>query len=1175
MKIRASNGLFCLKTGLPQVIMRLFVFLFCTALFSFSPKTAHSQNAKIRIYEDQKASVEEIFNLIRTQTDYRFVYNYEQIRNAPLVQLNRGIIPAGELLQMGLDPIDLAYDFINDTIIVKQKPIQQTFTINGIVKDENGLPVSGAAVYVASTEPKAGATRDREFVIRGTSTDFDGNFTLEASLNHYLAVRALGFEFTYQQITSKQEFYEITLKESASKLDEVVVVGYGTTVKRDLTGSVSSIKNRDVVEYKTQTVDNALAGKITGVNVLAAGGRPGQGGIVQIRGLSSLRGDNQPLYVVDGVPFVVNPSVQDGTTNGGLFSPGFSSINPLAAINPEIIERIDVLKDASAAAIYGSRAANGVVLITTKRGKAGERTKFNFSMSSTVGNPIKQYNFLNAAEYKRFALEQAQATLDESPFPESQFPFRHPEAFQVVSNPEFFGDGDTNWSKAITNSNALWTQYNMNVTGGTQKVAYTLAASIADQEGIVVNNDVKRYNVSASLDAAITKRLKLGGSINYNHMRDDISAITGIGQGRSESPVAFRPDVPVYDENGNFSKAYNLRFGEVFNPLGDQGRISNQTITKNIFGAFYGEWEFLDNLKFRSQVSVGVNDVSNSVFTPSFTFSSMFEGLFRGAPGATRVNILAESYNTAFENILSYSNLIKDKHRIDAVAGISYNRNRDDRSSVRYRGFPDNFNLINIGSANIVENNTSNHFEAVLNSVFGRFNYGFKDRYLATFTLRADKSTKFGPENQTGIFPSGALAWNVHNETFLQDVNWLDQFKLRASLGRTGNDNLPAFTFLPTFSANGGYNTDTGTVVSAVPNPDIRWETTDQLDLGLELELFNQRVGLEAVYFEKNTSDLILIVPIVNETGTLRQNQNVADVSNTGWEFLLRGNLIRTQDFTWTSEFNISFIDNVVESLNGGNINVAGSQGVVEGEPFGVIQAYNVLGIAQTQDQIDTLNEQAVAAGAPGGVYSSLLQAPGDYIFEDIDGNGYIDSGDNGAILGNTNPDFFGGWTNRLNYKNFDLGFTFQFVQGNQKIFDLYNRFHTVDVTQNAIKDHIDLVWSPENTDGTLARFRSPSYDNGRLNSRSVVDGDFIRLRYVGLGYQFPQMSWMDKLGITSTKISVSGNNLLTFTKYPGLDPEDQGAFRRGNITDFSSFGDDGTGYPIARNFTFTLNVTF
>lgn len=1127
---------------------------------------SYAQSKKVTLTFDQ-TTIQKVFDEIQSQTNLTFIYANEDLSGKEIISIFLQDKPLQTALIQMLSPLNLEYEISEPYVVIKRKKLPAR-VITGKVTDEKGEPLIGVTVLLKGT-------------MRGTLTNPNGVYNLEIPddvTKGYLQFSYTGYRIVEFPIEG-EKVINVQMKVETSLLDEVVVVGYGTTKKMDLTGTVGSLESKEIMEFKSQTVDNAIAGKITGVHVQSAGGRPGQGGIVHIRGLSSLRGDNQPLYVVDGIPFVINPSADDGTFSAGLFGRSASltgGANPLVSINPENIERIDVLKDASAAAIYGSRAANGVILITTKRGKTGQPATLSFNVSATVGNPIKTYDFLDAQEYKQFAQEQAQLTLDNSPFPEVQWPFRHPVENAVVNDPNFFGNANTNWTDEIINNNALWMQYNLRLSGGTKDLAYSLSASIADQEGIVINNDLKRYNVAGSLDGNVTKRLKVGGSFNYNHMTDNISGISGIGASRfSMDPVAFRPDLPVFDENGNYSKRFDPNFGALLNPLGDAGRTTTENVSKNVFGAFYAEWEFIDHLKFRSQVSLGLNDVTNSTFTPSFTRNALFQGRFRGLPGASRVNQLNDGFNSAFENTLSYSNTFSNDHRIDAVAGLSYNRNRDERSSIQYRGFPDDFILIDPGSANIAENNQSNYFEAVLNSVFGRINYVYNNKYLATFTMRSDASTKFGPGNQRGLFPSGALAWNIHHENFLEGNELISQLKLRASMGRTGSDNLPAFSFLPTFSANAGYNGNTGTLVGAVPNENIKWETTDQLDLGLEFGLFDNRLNAEIVYFEKNTSDIILLVPIVNETGTLLQNQNVADVSNKGWEFLVQGDIIRSQDFRWTSQFNISFVKNTVESLNGGSITLAGNSFVEEGEPFGLIKGFNVLRIAQTQEEVEALNASAAEAGAPGGRYQSSLQSPGDYIFEDIDGNGYIDPEDRQAVLGDINPDYYGGWTNNLSYKNFELGFNFQFVGGNQKSFDLYNKLVQVDVNQNFLQTHLDEVWSPENTGGSLARLRSPSYEGGRTNSRSVVDGNYIRLRYIGLSYQLPTTSWLEKSGIKNAKVSISANNLLTITNYPGLDPEDNTFLRSNNISDFAQFGDDGSGYPQARNYTFSLNITF
>ena len=461
-----------------------------------------------------------------------------------------------------------------------------------------------------------------------------------------------------------------------------------------------------------------------------------------------------------------------------------------------------------------------------------------------------------------------------------------------------------------------------------------------------------------------------------------------------------------------------------------------------------------------------------------------------------------------------------------------------------------------------LQNLESESFEQGLNSVFGRLNYSFKDRYLFTFTARYDESTKFGPNNRGGFFPSAAIAWNMHNETFLKDHKIISQLKLRASLGRTGSDNLPAFAYLALFQSldNGDsfYNGQNGIAVPSIPNNDIQWETTDQLDIGLEFELWGGRAYGEITYFEKKTSDIILFVPLPAETGATSFNNNIADVTNTGWEILIGGNILNKQDFTWNSSLNLSFIKNNVDALNGGATSAFGSAGIIEGHPIGVINGYDVLRIAQTQEEINTLND-----GAPDGNYFSGLSQPGDYIFRDVDGDGEI-TRDDRVPIGDINPDYFGGWNNTLTYKNLDFTFNLQFIQGNRREWARATNLSFANYNANLTTLVFD-TWTPENTGANFARLGSGTH--GFVpTSRSVVDGSYLRLRSASIGYTLPK-AWLEPLKIANAKLIITGNNLFTITDYPGPDPENVDQQRGGSSIDLRS--DGGFAYPNARTFTF------
>ncbi|RKR05096.1 TonB-linked SusC/RagA family outer membrane protein [Flavobacterium sp. 90] len=1134
---------------------RKLLFLFCTIVFGLLPSTVLSQTANIKIDQDKTASVDEVFNLIMSQTNYTFIYQVQQFKNYPKVKLEKGTIQADELLKKTLSSGNFNYNFTGNTIVINEIPKlkdNSEITISGKVTDKNGLSIPGISVYASSSNKTSGETPDKNFVVRGTVTDFDGSFSIKAQSGYYMFATGVGYDLYSEPITSNKKNYTIVLKEKVSQLEQVIVVGYGTTKKKDLTGAIGSVKAEEITQVKTQTIDQALGGRVSGVYVSPLSGRPGAGAAVNIRGLTSLRGDNQPLYVVDGIPITINPSFE----SNGLGSSGVRE-NPLMAINPNDVERVDILKDASAAAIYGSRAANGVIIVTTKRGKRNQKPQFNFSVNSTFQNPTSRFDFLNADQYRAFQTTYAQNRIAQG---------QGTPADNAIIDGTFFGNANTDWQKKILNQNALWNEYRFNVMGGSENVNYLVAANVTDQEGMMIGTKFKRYNFASNLDATITEHFKVGASINYNYSINKTSNVNGLMMGN------FRPDLDVYQDNGEYTTSPALLGPNPTsrNPVGGEGLAKNNTAAQNIFGSVYGEIKIIEGLNFKSLLSIAANNDETNNFMPSFSQLAGQDPV-DGSAEATLLVQHNKGYSTSFSNTLNYIKKFESGHSIDAVVGISWDQSRLDLQAQNYAGFPDDFILTNVGSASRATTYQSEALENGLNSVFGRFNYIYKDRYLATFTARRDGSTKFGTNNQYGFFPSGALAWNVHNEAFFKS-KVINQLKLRASLGRTGSDNLASFSYLAYLNSLAGgnsiYANVNGIVVNSIPNNNIKWEETNQLDFGLEFGLFNNRLNGEVGYFKKKTNGIILYTPVPSETGTSRYNSNIADVSNKGWEITLGGDVIRGGAFKWNSSFNISFVKNNVDHLNGGSVLAGGSSpSIVEGQPIGVIMGYEVVGIAQNQAQINALN-----AGSPTGSYYGNLSQPGDYIFRDVNGDGRINADDR-KPLGNLNPNYFGGWNNTMTYKNFSFSFNFQYSQGNQKQVNLGdfmgepNPQFNVSNTTTIVYD----TWTPENPNATYGRVGVAS--EGVAISKYVGDASYIRLRSTSFGYNFPRQ-WLDKTEIANMRLSLSANNLFTISNYIGIDPESVVQPRAGSQT--TDLNQDSTySYPMAKSFTIGLNVTF
>ncbi|MFD2036279.1 TonB-dependent receptor [Belliella marina] len=1107
-----------LKPKIKYTVLFFLLFLVRIQVYSYS------QDTKIVLNLSQ-ASLEELFASVEEITHYKFLYHLGDLDLDRKIDVQANGKPLDKVLDEVFLDTNIQYALIGRQIVltvkdVREKEVQKTpvvrKNITGVVRDEKGIPLIGVTIIIKGSS-------------KGVVSGNDGSFRINANSNDVLIFSFIGFE-KQEVLVGDQSQLDIILKEAENELGEFVVVGYGETKRSDLTGSVGSVDSKDIQQLRVQTVDQALIGKISGVHVSSQSGGPGSGAIVHVRGLSQLIGDNQPLYVIDGVPVVINPRFGD-VGSIGVFG---DRENPLLSINPDDIERVDVLKDASSAAIYGSRAANGVVLVTTKRGKRNQKPKLDFSTMTTVQNPLNTYDVLNASQYRDFLVAQGQD--------------------QAVD----FGNADTDWQREIVNHNAIWTQHNLSISGGTSDINYLVSGNVSDQEGVMLGNKFSRYNLSSSLDADITEELRIGFNFSYNYSVNRQSGLASIATG-----AFYRPDLPVFNESGQYSSSPSVYGFAIRNPVGDQGKVRNHAVSRNVLGNVYGEYKIIEGLRFRSQLSLNLNNDRSSIFNPSFTTTALFRSMFYGTNGALMDVQHNFGFNKSWANTLNYNKNFGGNHTIDAVAGISWDHSRLDLESQEYSDFPDDEILVDIRSANQFVRATSDVNEMALNSLFGRVNYNFQDRILATLTARYDGSVKFGPENQWGFFPSGAVAWNVHNEGFLKDVSFLDQFKLRASMGRTGSDNLPSFSYLAYYRALGNgdsrYNNINGIVVEGVPNSAIRWEQTEQLDLGLEFGLFNNRIYGEVVYFQKNTNGIILMVPLPAQTGSSRWNANIADVTNRGWEIGVGSDIISKPGFRWNSSFNISFIENKVVALHGGTTTAFGSAGILEGQPMGVIIGYDVVSIAQSSEEINALN-----AGASDGRYQNGLNQPGDYIYRDINGDGKI-TNDDRIPLGDINPDFFGGWNNTVRYKSFDFIFNFNFVKGVDRLWERgANQFAFVNPFNN-VTTHVNDTWTPENVDAQFARMGSATHGTSVPTSRNVMDASYIKLRAMSIAYNIPDR-WLSKTKIHRAQISLSGNNLFVITKYPGLDPESVNAQRGGSTVDLVR--DGGFAYPQMRNFS-------
>ena len=981
--------------------------------------------------------------------------------------------------------------------------LPQDFTVSGTVTDSKGVPLAGASVLEKGTT-------------NGTQTDFDGNFTLGLSNgNASLVASYIGFA-TKELALNGRNTISITLEESTEGLDEVVVIGYGSVKKSDLTGSVSSVQADKLNMDSQASIEQVIQGRIAGVQVTQTSAEPGGGFSIRVRGPNSITAGNEPLYVIDGL----------------------AGANPENSLNPSDIKSIQVLKDASATAIYGARGSNGVVLITTKQGQKDTPLEISYNVSTGFQSASKKLDLMNAQEYMSFYND---VYIDRGVEP-------------LFSQADFTEAGlGTNWQDEVLRS-AMIQEHRLSFSGGSEDTQYYLSLNYFDQDGIVISSGFKRFGARVNLIHSVGEKLKIG--INLNNSSENENKVPlglGVNSGAGVIAAALQlpPILPVYDADGSYSTSLQ----DLSNPVAQAETIDELIKTTRIFGNAFAEYEVLTGLKSKINVGYDQSLLRGDEFLDVVTQKGSL------AEGQATKNF-QESNSYLFEFTLDYNKVIHDKHSLNLLGGYSYQEFTNSGFNASAQNFPTtSFGTNNLGAGDPTEFNVGSFkSESRIVSGFGRVNYSFDERYLMSGSFRADGSSRFGENNKFSYFPSGALGWNISNESFFPDESVVSNLKLRASYGLSGNQEIDNGRSLVLLGSGPISVFDGVEYQSIAPiqlaNADLKWETTESFNLGIDFGILEGRVSGTVEYFQNNTRDLLLLLPIPTTTGFDSSLQNVGDTRNSGFELSLSSRNF-VGDFLWTTDLNLATLKNEVTNLGElprilqGNVRFIQDFTLLEvGKPINSYYGYLFDGVFQSQQEVDNSASQANAA-------------PGGRKFRDLNGDGVIDDEDR-TILGNPFPDYTLGLNNTFSYKGFSLDV---FLEGKFG-FELAN-FTNID-SENPIDDlrnrqtYVLGRWTPENGTNAQPSFANPSrtYD---FNSRAVEDASFLRLRNAKLAYAFPNL---DIKGVSSLMIYASGQNLVTWTKYRGYNP-DINALGNSNVRiDYSA-------YPLARIYSIGINVKF
>ncbi len=1114
-----------LKLGLKMKISMLFMFL---VLFTMQANSSYAQRTKITL-DLNNVTVERLIDEIESKTDFHFVYQIKEVDLNRVVSVKANKELVTKILERIFGNTRTTHNVVDKQIFLKEReakantfkqevqnsPVKLQQLVSGVITDSDGIPLAGANVVEKGTT-------------NGVTADFDGNFSIEvANESATLVISYIGYS-TKEVPLNGQASVNIVLEESAAGLDEVVVVGYGVQKKSDITGAVSNISEEKLQSRPTANFSDALQGRSSGVQIRQSGGDLDGKFQIAIRGVGSVTGSNDPLIVVDGVPLV---------------SASFSTINP------KDIASIDILKDASATAIYGARAANGVVIITTKKGTVG-KPQLTYSSDVSIEHISERYDVMSTEQQRLLFVEA---------FKNSN---RSTAVYDDPNNPIWQVDND--WQDLGTRA-GIRQIHNLNYSGGTENTQYSASASYQNRTGILLNTDIKTYSLRTNLSSQVNDWLKISTNITGSYQPQNYSDGDDWGSTGYRGFVYQHSYTPAYDENGelaNIDTASAPYFGANTNPLVPLLLPTKELNTTRLLGNFQTNIRLMDGLFFNTNLGGDLVRIEGYTYNPIYSIGRMIN-----TQGSVTVSNNSDT-NWVADATLDYTKEF-NKHDLKLLVGVSAQQFLLRRTSAFGTGTIDN--SLNQLSNQTSFNSTGSNVKGGLASSFARLNYGFDDRYLLTATVRRDGSSRFGPDKRYGVFPSASLAWRVSQENFLKNSTTLNDLKFRVSYGLTGNQNIGNFEFITRAASTPyifGNTVVVGNSASNIGNPSLQWEANKQLDIGVDFALFKSRISGTIDYYDKKSEDLLIQNPIPLTAGVPNPPiVNIGSVRNSGIEFaIFTRNL--TGKFKWSTDFNISYNENEVLDIGsnsagepleipGQNIPLSNvpTNLTVAGRPVGAFNMYIFDGMWQ-------LGEEAEAA-------TWFNAVPGDPKYRDLNNNGLLDAGDR-AFVGNPHPKFIGGMDNTFSYKNLSLSVFMNFATGNKLYNTARNLFSRgVPFVQN-FAEAADF-WTPDNPNATSPR---PSQGGTTTtlatlaSTRFLEDASFLRVKNVALTYDLPGKIFETSF-ISSAQFTLSATNLLTFTKYTGLDPE---ASSRESLL---SAGIDYTPYPNTKQYNLGVKIGF